>query len=126
MANNKLPFGLCKKFHIALPDNASPRDAWQALKDNGINYFEEESSEIVDPYTYLGNDDFDDRQHLTNCPTILLPKREYAKACAAISSKIRGKDVSGEIVTAWTDKYVYTAEVYEYGNYRFIKKRALK
>lgn len=30
--NTGLPFGLCKKFGISLPDNATPRDAWEALK----------------------------------------------------------------------------------------------
>lgn len=36
MANNKLPFGLCKKFNIDLPSNATPKDAWEALKKRGI------------------------------------------------------------------------------------------
>ena len=31
--NTGLPFGLCKKFNIALPDNATPRDAWEVLKE---------------------------------------------------------------------------------------------
>lgn len=30
--NIGLPFGLCKKFGIPLPDKATPRDAWEALK----------------------------------------------------------------------------------------------
>lgn len=30
--NLGLPFGLCKKYGIALPDNATPRMAWDALK----------------------------------------------------------------------------------------------
>lgn len=30
--NTRLPFGLCKKYHIGLPDNATPRDAWNALR----------------------------------------------------------------------------------------------
>lgn len=34
--NTGLPFGLCKKHGIALPDNATPRDAWEALKGIGI------------------------------------------------------------------------------------------
>ena len=33
---NRLPFGLCKKYGIALPNNATPRDAWNALKGIGI------------------------------------------------------------------------------------------
>lgn len=31
--NTGLPFGLCKKYGISLPANATPRDAWTALKN---------------------------------------------------------------------------------------------
>ncbi len=31
--NTGLPFGLCKKHGISLPPNATPRDAWEALKN---------------------------------------------------------------------------------------------
>lgn len=31
--NTGLPFGLCKKYGISLPERATPRDAWAALKD---------------------------------------------------------------------------------------------
>lgn len=31
--NTGLPFGLCAKYGIHLPRNATPRDAWNALKD---------------------------------------------------------------------------------------------
>lgn len=34
--NTGLPFGLCKKYGISLPNNATPRDAWSALKGKGI------------------------------------------------------------------------------------------
>ncbi len=30
--NTGLPFGLCKKYGISLPENATPREAWDALK----------------------------------------------------------------------------------------------
>ena len=42
MANNRLPYGLCKKYGIELPDGATPKDAWEALKKNGIEYIEDE------------------------------------------------------------------------------------
>ena len=32
LGNTGLPFGLCKRFNISLPQNATPRDAWEALK----------------------------------------------------------------------------------------------
>lgn len=31
MANNRLPYGLCKKYGIELPKGATPREAWAAL-----------------------------------------------------------------------------------------------
>lgn len=31
-ANNRLPYGLCKRYGIILPDDATPHDAWEALK----------------------------------------------------------------------------------------------
>ena len=34
--NTGLPFGLCKKYGISLPQNATPRQAWDALKGIGI------------------------------------------------------------------------------------------
>ncbi len=32
-ASQRLAFGLCKKYGIELPDGATPKDAWQALKE---------------------------------------------------------------------------------------------
>lgn len=34
--NTRLPFGLCMKYGISLPQDATPRDAWNALKGKGI------------------------------------------------------------------------------------------
>lgn len=34
--NTGLPFGLCAKYGISLPENATPREAWDALKGIGI------------------------------------------------------------------------------------------
>ena len=33
----RLPFGLCKRYGITLPDDATPRDAWDALKGRGVS-----------------------------------------------------------------------------------------
>ncbi len=33
MADNRIAFGLCKKYNIHLPENASPKEAWDALRD---------------------------------------------------------------------------------------------
>lgn len=35
--NTRLPFGLCKRFGIDLPDGATPRDAWDALAGKGVS-----------------------------------------------------------------------------------------
>lgn len=40
-AHLRLPFGLCKKYGINLPPDATPRDAWNALKGIGISPGEE-------------------------------------------------------------------------------------
>lgn len=34
--NTRLPFGLCKRYNISLPEGATPRDAWNALEGKGI------------------------------------------------------------------------------------------
>lgn len=46
--NTGLPFGLCKKYGIALPPKATPRDAWNALKGIGI----------YPPWTEKGKDQY--------------------------------------------------------------------
>lgn len=40
-AHLRLPFGLCKKYGISLPPDATPRDAWNILKGIGIQPSEE-------------------------------------------------------------------------------------
>ena len=37
MANNKIAFGLCEQHNIKLPKDATPKDAWNALKKRGID-----------------------------------------------------------------------------------------
>lgn len=53
VGNLGLPFGLCKKYGIAIEDNWTPRDAWDALKDRlGVDpedvYKELENSKITE------------------------------------------------------------------------------
>ena len=39
--NNRLAYGLCKRFGIMLPDRATPKEAWDALKrETGITLME--------------------------------------------------------------------------------------
>lgn len=37
--NTGLPFGLCKKYGISLPENATPREAWDRNPQEAIDYF---------------------------------------------------------------------------------------
>ncbi len=127
MSNNRLPFGLCKKYHIELPDNATPKDAWEALKKNGITYFEEEESTVLDPRTFLGDvDELDDRKRYTPRKTVLLPKKEYFRLISALGTKIAGLEQPPQITRVKLSNYSYTVEVYGFGNYRVIEKKRLK
>ena len=36
-ANNRLPYGLCKKYGIDVPPHTTPREAWELLKKHGID-----------------------------------------------------------------------------------------
>lgn len=45
-----LPYGLCKKYGIDLPDGARPREAWEALKKHGV----------YPPYSEEGKDQYDE------------------------------------------------------------------
>lgn len=49
--NTGLPFGLCKKYGISLPQGATPRDAWDALAGRGI----------YPPWTEKGKDQYKDK-----------------------------------------------------------------
>lgn len=126
MANNRLPFGLCKKYHISLPNDATPKDAWEALKANGIDYFEEEESEVLNPQDFFGKVDFEEPKHITRHATLLLPTREYNNVIAATSAAIKGKNVKNEVVDVYTSNYLYYVEVTEFGIYRIIYKKRLK
>ena len=37
MANNRIAYGLCKRYGIPLPKDATPADAWEALEKHGIH-----------------------------------------------------------------------------------------
>ena len=41
MASNKIAFGLCKKYKIKLPKEATPKDAWEALNKIPADKFKE-------------------------------------------------------------------------------------
>lgn len=125
MANNKLPFGLCENYHIELPEGATPKDAWEALRKNGIEYFEESESDVENPQDSLGEVKFDEPKHLTQHETILLPKKEFNRVNSATSAAIAGKNIKNEIVPVRTANYLYYVEVTDFGIYRVINKKRL-
>lgn len=54
--NKGLPFGLCEKYGISLPENATPRDAWDALAKKGVS----------PPWTEEGKGQYEDGKHNAN------------------------------------------------------------
>lgn len=64
--NTRLPFGLCQRYGIQLPDRATPRQAWDALKGKGITptkaYSELENGGYQSEKRSKGNADSNDSQ----------------------------------------------------------------
>lgn len=54
MANNRIAYGLCKKYGIKLRKGATPYEAWEALKKNGYTA-NENSEEYIEPKQYRQN-----------------------------------------------------------------------
>ena len=73
MANNRLPYGLCKKYGIELPQGATPREAWAALHDIGIQYIEDKTPITLSPSFYNNN------EITIKLPDITLPKSVGSK-----------------------------------------------
>lgn len=51
--NTGLPFGLCEKYGISLPENATPKQAWDALAEKGI----------APPWTERGKGQYEGGKH---------------------------------------------------------------
>lgn len=54
--NTGLPFGLCEKYGISLPENATPKQAWDALAKKGI----------APPWTEKGRGQYEGGKHNTS------------------------------------------------------------
>ena len=63
MANNRLPFGLRKKYGIQLPKNATPKDAWAALDKIPADEFKKPLMIPLDSFT---RKDLSSQNELTN------------------------------------------------------------
>ena len=85
-----LPYGLCKKYGIDLPDGARPREAWEALKKHGV----------YPPYSEEGEDQYDEEtgehkgEEKANGEE-KKEKQERKEREKSVSIKIRGKARSG-------------------------------
>lgn len=71
MANNRLPFGLCKKYGIELPKDATPNDAWAALDKIPADEFKKP---LMIPF---------DRVKHTKPDTISLPDEQLPRSVGA-------------------------------------------
>ena len=130
MANNKLPFGLCKEYGINLPKGATPGDAWEALKKHGVV---DKSGNIV----HKANTSYDDilridtlttgkggkiKRSSLDFPTVILPRKEYAHVMSEIATNMSKEDQKKSVLTKFIGDYAYTFENNGFGNYRIIKK----
>lgn len=81
--NTRLPFGLCKKYHIGLPDNATPRDAWNALR-KGVGITPDQAyAELKKKDKSTQTRDTDavvKGEHISDSNEKELQKKEYDKA----------------------------------------------
>ena len=90
MANNKIAFGLCEQHNIKLPKNATPRDAWEALKKHGIDAGEHNNEKYyatnsLEPYK-------SSRRRMKN----RLSNEEYARWCSVLASGLHGNHIYEE------------------------------
>ena len=125
MANNRLPFGLCRKYHIELPEGATPKDAWEALKKNGIEYFEEKESEVLNPQDFIDDPIPDDAAYYTTKKTVYLPRAEYQKVFSELSTRSSPSMKEAEVIIFRSGNFAYQVEVYDFGEYRIVGKRKI-
>ena len=80
--NTGLPFGLCAKYGIVLPRNATPREAWNALKHRGI----------YPPWTEKGKDQYtSDKNDKTKEYVDEKRKQVYDRLRAVMDNKVPTK-----------------------------------
>ena len=138
MANNKIAFGLCEQHNIKLPKDATPRDAWEALKERGIVAGDDssaKSSSIVpgrdkSPYKEQANNKHKERQstvqlRCASLPTLHLPTREYAHVMSELATNLNAKQRKQPIVRKAIGDYIYVAENKGFGYYRIISKQPI-
>ena len=94
MANNKVAYGLAKKYGIDTT-GLTPKEVWDALKEKGISQADssEKSKEIKD----LQSKSSDELKEIATVDIgkqskyIQLPKQEYAQMCSAIRTRYANK-----------------------------------
>ena len=126
MADNRIAFGLCKKFKIDLPDDATPKDAWQALKKLGISNLKTPKDTVVDPEEVIKKYDSVNTRMFSELPTIRLSKKEYAMVMHEIATNMPRKDYSKQAVVRHIRNHSYFVEILGFGEYRVIGKWLIK
>ena len=128
MANNRLPFGLCKEYGIQLPDGATPKDAWYALKKHGAV---DKNGNVV----HRSNTDYDKISRVDRLITdkggkanekkrsaIRLSKQEYAHVMSELATNMSKEQRSQKFVKKPIGDYVYVVENNGFGDYRIIDR----
>ena len=60
-----------------------------------------------------------------DCPTILLPKKEYGKVMHELNNNLTKEERNRFIITRAIGDYMYTIENYGFNDYRIIGKRPI-
>lgn len=106
--NTGLPFGLCAKYGIRLPDGATPKDAWEALH----NVFGLTPEQICDTLSKTGELPIPKAEEKVT----KLSKKEWAQWYKAIGDIKRGMYVhrkNGKKYIIIGNKIVITSGTYE-------------
>lgn len=144
MANNRIPYGLCKKYGIKLRKGATPYEAWEALKKNGYTA-NDDSEEYIEPKQYRQNTSYQDiiksesepeyndvydseniEDDFSDYPTVWLSKKEYAMVMSELATNLTDEEHKMPVVTKYIRNYAYRVVVRGFGNYRVIGKYEIK
>ena len=144
MANNRIAYGLCKKYGIKLPKDATPYEAWDALKKNGYTA-NEDSEEYIEPKQYRQNTSYQDirkseseleysnvydgentEDAFSDYPTVWLPKKEYAMVMSELATNLTKEEHSKSTAERSIGNYTYRVVIIGFGNYRVIGKFKIK
>lgn len=126
--NLGLPFGLCAKYGIPLPENATPRDAWDALKEKrGIkppwkSEGERKVADNTDGEENKKERSLDEQYILDVFESSGVEKQEVKKGARlsseAIVEKIAGGDMTGGSCASLCLAYIANSLGYDVTDFR--------